>query len=133
MADNKGSLPPPSSRGRRGPEMAEEKPSVVNKLSQLAGAGGDPNAGQGMGDETQSLQLLMQGAQMMKAAQMNPKLQQIVMPALQMVQQGLGGGGAGDDQMGGGGMRRMGPPQAPGAEAGGMSPQPGAEEGKFSV
>lgn len=95
-------MPPPSKKGKRGPEMAEDDPSIMGKLDQLAqresqmGGGG---MGMGGGGEEQSAQLLMSGAQqMMQAAQMNPRLQPIIQQALQIVQAGvqeLAGGGGG--------------------------------------
>jgi hypothetical protein len=97
------SIPSPSKKGRRGPEMIEDDPSIVSKLDQLAareggGMGGAPGGMGGGGGEEQSAQALMQGAQMiMQAAKMNPRLQPIVSQALQILQQGvqgLAGGGA---------------------------------------
>jgi len=95
-------LPPPSKKGRRGPEMAEDDPSIMGKLDQLAQQdqmGGGGGMGMGGGGEEQSAQLLMSGAQqMMQAAQMNPRLQPIIQQALQIIQAGvqeLAGGGMG--------------------------------------
>jgi hypothetical protein len=115
------SIPSPPKKGRRGPEMAEDDPSIMGKLDQLAQQEGQTRGGMGMaggGGEEQSAQLLMSGAQqMMQAAQMNPRLQPIVMQALQIVQQGvqgLAGGGAemgGQPETTGKGRERMRPPK----------------------
>jgi len=97
-------LPPPVGKGRRGPEMTPDNPSIYGKLEQLAGQQG---GGRGMGGgDQEAAQLLMSGAQqMMQAAQMKPELQPIITQALQIIQQGvsgLGGGGEmGSEEAGG--------------------------------
>lgn len=134
MAKRDDGLPPPSRKGRMGPEMMDEDPAIVSKLSQLAeqeGRGGGMMGGGG--SEEQSAQLLMQGAQaLMQAAQMNPALQQFVGQAVQILQQGvqqMAGGGAGGELGGGleeggrgGGRRRIKPPKS----------ERGAEEDQFT-
>lgn len=124
--DNK--LPPPTGRGRKGPEMMDEDPAIVGKLSQLAGMGGEgaPMGGMGGmmrgagGSEEQSASLLMSGAQqLMQAAQMNPALQDMVNQVIIILRQGvqgLAGAEVGGEEIaptrgGGGGKRRMRPPR----------------------
>ncbi len=120
---NREGLPPPTGKGRRGPEMMEEDPSIYGKLSQLASqeppeVGGDGGAG---GGDVQ--QLLMSGAsQLMQAAKMHPALQEVVTQAISILRQGIeglaggGDGGAapeiGGGEMKGGGRQRIGPPKA---------------------
>lgn len=146
MARDESRLPPPTGKGRKGPEMMDEDPSIVGKLSQLAGQRGVGEQGMmggmggGMGgeggNEEQSASLLMSGAQqLMQAAQMNPALQQFVGQAIQIIQQGVqqlaGAGAGGEPPMGGGraggGRKRMRPPQK---EARGENE--GAGEDQFS-
>jgi len=127
-------IPSPSKKGRRGPEMAEDDPSIVSKLDQLAaqeGGGGGGMGGMGGGSEEQSAQLLMSGAQqIMQAAQMNPRLQPIVKQALEVLQAGVqemaGGEMGGMEGAGGGGGKRMRPPKR---TSGGSSKMEGAEFG----
>jgi len=120
-----GGLPPKTGKGRMGPEMMDEDPAIVSKLSQLAGAGQEAPMGGGGGGEEQSASLLMQGAQqLIQAAQMNPQLQQMVTQVIGILRegvQGLAGGppggqmggqeGGGMGRGGGGGRKRMRPPK----------------------
>lgn len=117
-------LPPKTGKGRMGPEMMDEDPAIVSKLSQLAGVGQGAPMGGGGGNEEQSASLLMQGAQqLIQAAQMNPQLQQMVNQVIGILRegvQGLAGGQPGGEMMGGqegggmgrgGGRKRMRPPK----------------------
>jgi hypothetical protein len=132
-------LPPPMRGGRKGPEMAEEDPSIYGKLSSLAeqeGGGMGGGMGMGGGSEQQSAQLVMDGAgQLMQAAKMNPALAPFITQAIQIIQQGVQqmaggpGGQGGQPEMGGeagaGGApqpkrKRVKPPQS--------EPQPGADQ-----
>jgi len=99
-------LPPPLKGARKGPEMAQEDPSIYGKLSSLAEQeGGGMGMGGGMGNEQQSAQLVMDGAgQLMQAAKMNPTLAPFITQAIQIIQQGvqqLAGGQGGMPGMGG--------------------------------
>lgn len=109
--------------------MAEDDPSIVGKLDQLAAreAGGGMGGGMGGGGgEQESAQLLMSGAQqLMQAAQMNPRLQPIVQQAMQILQAGvqeMAGGemGGGESEPTGKGRRRVKPPKS---EVGGSADQ----------
>lgn len=116
-------LPPKTGKGRMGPEMMDEDPAIVSKLSQLAGAGQEAPMGGGGGEEEQSASLFMSGIQQLKqAAEMNPALQQVVQEAFSVLQRGVqqmtgagGQPGAGGEMMGGGGRgggrKRMRPPK----------------------
>jgi hypothetical protein len=99
-------LPPPSSKGRRGPEMMKEDPSIYSKLSKIAqGGGADEGSqggmggmpGMGGGGEGEASQHLMNGIQeLIAAAKAHPQLGQLIMPLLQQLRsgmEGLGGGG----------------------------------------
>ena len=89
MARGDEGIPPPVGKGRRGPEMMAEDPSIGGKLDKLAAQGGGDMMG-GEGGDEQSAQLLMSGAQqLMQAMQMNPNLQPFVTQALQILQQGV--------------------------------------------
>jgi len=100
-------LPLPGRGARRGPEMAQEDPSIYGKLSSLAEQeGGGMGGGMGgAGSEQQSAQLVMDGAgQLMQAARMNPTLAPFITQAIQIIQQGvqqLAGGQGGMPEMGG--------------------------------
>ena len=99
-------LPPPMRGARKGPDMAEEDPSIYGKLSSLAEQGGGMGGGMGGGGEQQSAQLVMDGAgQLMQAARMNPTLAPFITQAIQIIQQGVqqlaGGQPGGMPEMGG--------------------------------
>lgn len=126
MPRDESRLPPKTGKGRMGPEMMDEDPAIVGKLSQLAGRENEMMGGMmggGGGNEEQSASLLMSGAQqLMQAAQMNPALQPFVGQAIQILQQGVqqmagGAGGIGGMEElaggrgGGGGRRRAKPPK----------------------
>ena len=131
-------LPPQTGKGRKGPEMMDEDPAIVSKISQLAGAGGAGEGGMGGagGNEEQSASLIMSGAQqLIQAGQMNPALKEMVDQVITILRQGVqrmaggaGGGGAegapeGEQLRGGrGGQRRMRPPKV----------ERGAEEDQFT-
>jgi len=109
-------LPPPMKGARKGPEMAQEDPSIYGKLSSLAeqeGGGMGMGMGGGPGGEQQSAQLVMDGAgQLMQAAKMNPALAPFITQAIQILQQGVQQLAGGQPGMGGE------------AEAGGAPQQP---------
>jgi len=125
MPRDENRLPPKTGKGRMGPEMMDEDPAIVGKLSKLAGMGPEQQMGGQGGGEEQSASLLMSGAQqLIQAAQMNPALQEMVGQVVQILQQGVqrmagaggqpGGGGEMEGMMGGGGgggRRRMKPPK----------------------
>ncbi len=115
---NREGLPPPTGKGRRGPEMMEEDPSIYGKLSQLASqeppeVGGEGGAG---GGDVQ--QLLMSGAsQLMQAAKLHPALQEVVTQAISLLRQGIEGlAGGAETEVGGGEMRDGGMMQQKGRE-----------------
>jgi len=115
-------LPPKTGKDRMGPEMIDEDPAIVSKLSQLAGMQPGAQAG-GMGGmgggEEESASLLMSGAQqLIQAAQMNPQLQEMVGQVISILQAGvqqMAGGGGMPPEVGGGKTRKRERP--PGAES----------------
>ena len=133
-------LPPKIGKGRKGPEMMDEDPAIVSKLSQLADQGEEASGGMmmggGGGSEEQSANLVLSGAQqLIQAAQMNPALQEVVGQVIGILQQGMqrmagqGQGGPPGEMgggRGGGGRRRMRPPKVE------REPEGGAGEDQFA-
>jgi len=103
-------MPPPMRGARTSPEMRDDQPGgVYGKLGQLAGMGGEADAG----GEEQAAQLVMSAAQqLMQAAQIHPQIQPMVGRVLAVLKSGVdeisGGGGIGGEEevgMGGEGER----------------------------
>jgi len=96
-------MPPPMRGARTQPDMRDDKGGgAYGKLSQLAGVGGEADAG----GEEQAAQLVMSAAQqLMQAAQIHPQIQPMVGRVLAVLKSGVdemsGGGIGGEEEMGG--------------------------------
>lgn len=96
-------LPPPMRGARTQPDMQDDRGGggAYGKLSQLAGIGGEADAG----GEEQAAQLVMSAAQqLMQAAQLHPDIQPMIGRVLAVLKSGVdeisGGGIGGEEEMG---------------------------------
>jgi hypothetical protein len=97
-------MPPPMRGARTQPDMQDGGGGggTFGKLSQLAGVGGEADAG----GEEQAAQLVMSAAQqLMQAAQIHPQIQPMIGRALAVLKSGVdelsGSGASGEEEMGG--------------------------------
>jgi len=103
MARDIEGMPPPMRGARTQPDMRDDKGGgAYGKMSQLAGMGGEADAG----GEEQAAQLVMSAAQqLMQAAQIHPQIQPMVGRVLAVLKSGVdeisGGGIGGEEEMGG--------------------------------
>jgi hypothetical protein len=105
MARDVEGMPPPMRGARTQPDMRDDKGGgAYGKMSQLAGMGGEADAG----GEEQAAQLVMSAAQqLMQAAQIHPQIQPMVGRVLAVLKSGVdeisGGGIGGEEELGIGG------------------------------